>query len=142
MNEVKRLYHVLDERLERVDYLAGEYSIADIATFTWTRSPQHYGLEPETDVPNVARWLRAIGERPAVKAGLEVPKVAPRRWMSAHARCSSAQRRSIAARTDPHPLRVARIVRGRQTRFRHVLRRIDVARRMPKSAQSFSRSRT
>lgn len=84
-NEVKRLYHVLEERLARVEYLAGEYSIADIANFTWTRWPQHYGLEPEQDVPNLARWLRAIGARDAVKAGLEVPKVAPTP-MDEHAR--------------------------------------------------------
>jgi GST-like protein len=72
-NEVRRLYHVLDEHLAEAEYLASEYSIADIATYPWTRSPETYGIDVDRELPNVARWLRAVGSRDAVKRGLEVP---------------------------------------------------------------------
>jgi len=68
--EVKRLYEVLEKRLANSKYLAGdEYSIADIATFPWTRNHDIQGVKWE-DNPNLARWFKAIDERPAVKAAL------------------------------------------------------------------------
>jgi hypothetical protein len=68
--EVKRLYEVLEKRLGQVPYLGGdEYSIADIATFPWTRNHDIQGVKWE-DNPNLARWFKAIDERPAVKAAL------------------------------------------------------------------------
>jgi GST-like protein len=68
--EVKRLYEVLEKRLAQVPYLGGdEYSIADIATFPWTRNHDMQGVKWE-DNPNLARWFKAIDERPAVKAAL------------------------------------------------------------------------
>ena len=71
-NEAKRLYGVLDRQLALSPYLAGEeYTIADIATFPWTRSWKNQGIEM-ADFPNVQRWFDAIGERPAVKSGVEV----------------------------------------------------------------------
>ena len=73
-NEAKRLCGVLDRRLATVPYLAGEYSIADIATFPWTRSLAAIGLEP-ADYPNLARWSDEVAARPAVVRGLAVPKI-------------------------------------------------------------------
>jgi GSH-dependent disulfide-bond oxidoreductase len=68
--EVKRLYEVLEKRLGQAKYLGGdEYSIADIATFPWTRNHDMQGVKWE-DNPNLARWFKAIDERPAVKAAL------------------------------------------------------------------------
>ena len=68
--EVKRLYELLENRLAKVPYLGGdEYTIADIATFPWTRNHATQGVKWE-DNPNLARWFNAISERPAVKAAL------------------------------------------------------------------------
>jgi len=68
--EVKRLYEVMEKRLARAPYLGGtDYSIADIATFPWTRNHDMQGVKWD-DHPNLARWFKAIDERPAVKAAL------------------------------------------------------------------------
>jgi GSH-dependent disulfide-bond oxidoreductase len=68
--EVKRLYEVMEKRLAQSPYLGGaEYSIADIATFPWTRNHDAQGVKWE-DNPNLARWFKSIDERPAVKAAL------------------------------------------------------------------------
>jgi GST-like protein len=78
--EVVRLFTVLERRLSEVEYLAGDFSIADIGAFTWVA----YIRQPITTyatLPPVAatdRWLAAIGERPAVQKGLRVPKSAVR----------------------------------------------------------------
>jgi GST-like protein len=69
-SEVKRLYGVLEQRLGVSPFLGGsEYSIADIATFPWTRNHDAQGV-PFTDKPNLTRWFDAISARPAVKAAL------------------------------------------------------------------------
>ncbi len=69
-SEVKRLYAVLEQRLGQKPYLGGdEYTIADIATFPWTRNHDAQGV-PWTDKPHLSRWFKAIAERPAVKAAL------------------------------------------------------------------------
>ena len=70
-NEANRLYAVLERRLEGRDYLAGDYSIADMATMPWLRRPDRQGVEI-ADFPNVARWRQAIRDRPAVDRGLQV----------------------------------------------------------------------
>jgi GST-like protein len=70
-NEAKRLYGVIDRRLAEVPYLAGDYSIADMAVFPWLRSYERQGQKLE-DFPNLKRWFHAIEERPAVKKGLEL----------------------------------------------------------------------
>jgi len=70
-NEAKRLYGVLDRRLGEATYLAGDdYTIADIATFPWTRSHANQGIEL-SDFPHVKRWFDEIGARPAVQRGME-----------------------------------------------------------------------
>ncbi len=70
-NEAKRLYGVLNKRLEEEPYLAGDYSIADMACFPWIRSHERQGLDL-ADYPGVKRWFAAVGERPAVERGLQV----------------------------------------------------------------------
>ena len=70
-NEAGRLYGVLDRRLGESDYLAGDYSIADIAVFPWTRSYERQGQSLD-DFPNVKRWFDAINARPAVVRALKV----------------------------------------------------------------------
>ena len=69
-NEAKRLYGVLDRQLAGRDYIAGEYSIADIATFPWTRLYQRQGVDLEA-YPNVKRWQQAIAARPAVSKDMK-----------------------------------------------------------------------
>ena len=71
--EAARLYGVMDRQLAAAPYFAGEYSIADIAIYPWTRSHQNQGIELER-FPNVQRWFRTISERPAVQRGLQVLK--------------------------------------------------------------------
>lgn len=71
-NEIGRLLRVLDKRLGEAPWLAGqEYSIADIATFPWTRTAKNRGIDMTT-LPNVSRWHAAIEARPAVQRGLQV----------------------------------------------------------------------
>lgn len=71
-NEAGRLYRVIDKRLGESEYLAGDtYTIADIATFPWTRSIERQGHAAE-DYPNFKRWFDTIDARPAVQRGLQV----------------------------------------------------------------------
>jgi GST-like protein len=70
--EKDRLYGVLDRRLGETPYLAGEYSIADIATYPWVARHEWH----KTDLaahPNVKRWFDAIGAREPVQRGMAVP---------------------------------------------------------------------
>jgi len=70
-NEAGRLYGVMERRLAEVAYLAGDYSIADIATWPWMRNPDRRGQDIN-DFPNVKRWFEAIEARPAVQRGIKV----------------------------------------------------------------------
>jgi len=70
-NEARRLYGVMDRRLGEVEYFAGEYSIADMAIFPWTRSHANQGVDL-ANYPNVKRWYDAVGARPAVQRGLKL----------------------------------------------------------------------
>jgi len=72
--ETQRLYGVLDQRLGQAEYLAGDYSIADIATYPWTARHEWQGVTL-ADYPNVKRWFDAIAARPAVQRGMAVPKL-------------------------------------------------------------------
>ncbi len=71
-NEARRLYGVLDKRLGEADYLAGEYSVADIATFPWAARHEWQGIDL-AEFANVKRWYDAIAARPAVERGMAVP---------------------------------------------------------------------
>jgi GST-like protein len=70
-NEVARLHRVLEKRLSQAPYLAGAYSIADIATFPWVRNPERRGVDLD-DYPAIRRWHDAIAARPAVQRGVAV----------------------------------------------------------------------
>ena len=69
VTEAERIFGVLDRQLEEAEFLAGEYSIADIACFPWIRYHRRFGLDIE-DYPSVRRWLEVISARPAVQRGL------------------------------------------------------------------------
>ena len=71
--EARRLYGVLDKRLAEVPYLAGEYSIADIATWPWISRFEWQQIDLSA-FPNLARWYAAIAAREAVQKGYHVPK--------------------------------------------------------------------
>lgn len=72
-NETKRLYRVLDKRLADNDYIAGEYSIADMACWPWISRFEWQSIDL-TSYKNLTRWYVAIAERPAVQKGYQVPK--------------------------------------------------------------------
>jgi glutathione S-transferase len=71
--EVRRLFEVLETRLTEHEFLAGDYSLADIANWSWVRGYKWSGVTLD-GLPNLERWLTAIGERPAVKRGVDVPE--------------------------------------------------------------------
>ncbi len=70
-NESRRIYNVIDKRVGEVPYLAGDYSIADIATYPWLVPLSMQGQELD-EYPNLKKWCEAIRERPAVKRGYAV----------------------------------------------------------------------
>jgi GST-like protein len=70
--ETHRIYGVLDKRLAASEHLAGPYSIADIATYPWVARWEWHDLA-WSSFPNVERWFKAIGARPAVQRGMAVP---------------------------------------------------------------------
>jgi GST-like protein len=70
--EAQRLYSVLDQRLSEVEYLAGEYSIADMATWPWI-SRFEWQQIALNEYPNVQRWYAQIADRAAVQKGYDVP---------------------------------------------------------------------
>jgi hypothetical protein len=71
LDETNRLYGVLDERLEGRDFVCGEYSIADIASFCWMRSWERRGVDI-SEFPLVKAWIERMLERPAVQRGLAI----------------------------------------------------------------------
>jgi GSH-dependent disulfide-bond oxidoreductase len=73
LKEAHRLYGVLDRRLKEHEYLADEYSVADIATWPWI-SRYDWQTIDLNQYPNVKRWYVAIANRPAVQKGYHVPK--------------------------------------------------------------------
>jgi len=70
-NEASRLYRVVNTRLADRDYVAGEYSIADMAIFPWMRMWKKQGQDIN-DYPHLEKWLARIDTRPAVQRGLAV----------------------------------------------------------------------
>ena len=69
---VQRVYALLDARLEHQSWLAGDYSIADIAAFPWVERHCWTGL-PIADYPHLHAWLLRVGARPAVQRGMAQP---------------------------------------------------------------------
>ena len=71
-HETRRLYEVLDRRLGEAEYLAGAYSIADIATYPWVRVHDWAGVAVD-GLDHLQRWMAALAARPAVQRGLQIP---------------------------------------------------------------------
>jgi len=69
-NEVERLYGVLDKQLQGQDFVAGDYSLADMIIWPWVNPRSNSGLVAE-EFPNLQAWHARVGERPAVKKALE-----------------------------------------------------------------------
>ena len=75
-NEGRRLFEVLDGHLAHNEWLAGDFSIADIANWCWVRTYRWSGINVE-GLSHLARWRNAIKDRPACRRGVEVPFVLP-----------------------------------------------------------------
>ena len=73
IKETRRLYGVLNTRLQQHEYLADEYSIADIANYPWVARYEWHKTDLN-DFPDVKRWFDAISARPAVQRGMKVPQ--------------------------------------------------------------------
>jgi GST-like protein len=71
--EVRRLLEVLDTRLGEAEYLAGDYSIADIATWAWVYGYKWSGVSID-GLEHLERWIKLVGERPAVRRGKDIPE--------------------------------------------------------------------
>ena len=71
-NEGRRLFEVLDTHLAKQDWLAKDYSIADIANWCWVRTYKWSGISIE-GLNNLERWMKAMYDQPGMSAGLEVP---------------------------------------------------------------------
>jgi glutathione S-transferase/GST-like protein len=72
-NESRRLFEVLNGQLRDHEYLAGDYSIADIANWCWAKTYPWSGVSVD-GLDHLQRWLKTVGERPAVLRGVDVPK--------------------------------------------------------------------
>ena len=71
--ETRRLYEVMNGHLRQHDYLAGDYSIADIATWPWVRIHNWSGVSLD-GLQYLSSWLQRVGQRPAVQRGVAVPE--------------------------------------------------------------------
>ena len=71
--EAARIYAVLERELAKREYLAGEYSIADIATYPWILRYFNFGVQLD-DYPALKRWADRVGARPAVQRGMAILK--------------------------------------------------------------------
>tara|TARA_Y100001960_G_scaffold43170_1_gene42655 strand:- start:386 stop:1063 length:678 start_codon:yes stop_codon:yes gene_type:complete len=71
-NETKRLYQVLDKQLESKNFICGDLSIADFASFPWVNIHEWSGVKIK-DLKNLTAWLERCNDRPAFQAGLDVP---------------------------------------------------------------------
>jgi GST-like protein len=71
--EALRVLGVLDGRLAGRDYLAGDYSIADVCTYSWVALALDGFDEPKAAFPHVRAWLARVGARPAVEKGMKIP---------------------------------------------------------------------
>ncbi len=71
--ETRRLYEVMNGHLRQHDYLAGDYSIADIATWPWVRIHNWSGVSLD-GLQYLSSWLQRVGQRPAVQRGVAMPE--------------------------------------------------------------------
>lgn len=88
--EVARLYKVMDKQLAKHEYLAGAYSIADMAAWPWVTRHDWQGQDLN-DFPNVKRWFETVGARPAVQKGASVGN----EWMNYSQPMSDADKKQL-----------------------------------------------
>lgn len=69
-SETKRIFTIIEKQLSENDFLAEEYSIADIAAFPWVKEHERYDIS-SSDIPNTLRWLQTLTDRQAVNKGME-----------------------------------------------------------------------
>lgn len=69
-NEAKRVFSIIEKQLSENNFLAGEYSIADIAAFPWVKEYERYGIVAD-QIPHLCAWLEKLTKRKAVNKGLE-----------------------------------------------------------------------
>lgn len=72
--ETLRIYGVLDKQLQDREFICGDYSIADVATYPWVAIYEFQGLMLDNH-PNLKRWVETVGQRPAVQRGMAIPKL-------------------------------------------------------------------
>jgi len=89
-NETRRLFEVLDTALADSEWLAGEFSIADIANWCWVRTYRWSGVSRE-GLPHLDRWLDQMKSRPACQQGIQVPVPAPKKILEGEAEQKFAQ---------------------------------------------------
>ena len=101
-SEVRRLYGVLDQRLADNEWLATDFSIADIANWCWCRIHNWAGVAVD-DLPNLRRWMRAIAQRPGCAKGVQIPHQTNYNDLhaSSAARLSRMCSRSLCDRSNP-----------------------------------------
>jgi len=97
-NESRRLFNVLDRRLAEVSFVAGDYSIADIATYPWIVAALKAQPEQLDTRPNLKRWIDALAARPAVQKGMAVMADQPQKPLTEEERsilygCKQHERR-------------------------------------------------
>ena len=71
-NETRRLYEVLDGQLAKSEYVAGDYSIADIANYSWIRSHK-WARVPVDGLGNLERWMQTMADKPGIQRGANIP---------------------------------------------------------------------
>jgi glutathione S-transferase/GST-like protein len=101
--EVRRLFNVLNGQLKDHEYLAGDYSIADIANWAWVRTHNWSGVGLE-GLEHLARWMDAIAARPAAQRGVQVPPSddeMAKKDDSEQAACLAAEIRTIVEMGGP-----------------------------------------
>lgn len=69
-SEAKRIFNIIEKQLVENDFIAGDYSIADIATFPWVKEYERYGIDGDT-IPSLLAWLERVSDRKAVNKGLD-----------------------------------------------------------------------
>jgi GSH-dependent disulfide-bond oxidoreductase len=79
VDEVNRLYGVMNTRLADRPYLAGDYSIADMACYPWVRPYKNQGQDL-AEFPHLEAWFNRVGERPAVARGVKVGEEVRAQW--------------------------------------------------------------
>lgn len=100
--EVRRLFGVLDARLAHHEFLAGGYSIADIANWAWVRTHDWSGVALD-NLPHLGRWVAQLAARPACQRGVEVPAGRPMPLDGSGAEKFVTEARKMVTGSSAHP---------------------------------------